>query len=73
MIVPLSPQVIRVTFPAPLLIRIRIKALRITRISNMRNNRSSIFPVVDVIPIHTMEERVIFDTLCAAGDISEAF
>jgi hypothetical protein len=73
MVIPLPPQVIRVMLPALLLIRVYIKALRITWIPYGRDNRASIFPVIAILPIHSLEEWVVFDTLCAARDISQTF
>jgi hypothetical protein len=52
--------------PALLLIRIHIEALRIARIPYRRDNRASIFPVIAILPIHTLEEWVVFDALCTA-------
>jgi hypothetical protein len=66
MVIPLPLQVIRVVLPSLLLIRIHIKALRIPRIPYGRDYRASIFPVIAILPIHTLEEWVVFDALCTA-------
>jgi hypothetical protein len=70
MVIPLPLQVIRVMLPSLLLIRIHIKALRIPRIPYRRDYRASIFPVITILPIHTLEEWVVFDALCTARDVA---
>ena len=66
MVVPLLPHIVRVMLSSLLLVRIRIKALRITRIPQRWDDGASIFPEIGFLPIYAFEERVILDPLCTA-------
>lgn len=55
-----------------LLIWIDIEAPRIAMIPDRRNNRPTKAPVIDIIPIDALEERVRFNARCAAADVAQA-
>jgi len=65
-VIPLLSHIIRVMLSSLLLVRVRVKTLRITRIPERRDDRASIFPEIGFLPIYAFEERVVLDALCAA-------
>lgn len=66
----LLPQVLRVFAMSDVLFRIDIKALGVSWKSDGGNDGTSVFPVVDSVPVNALEEGMCFDARCAALDVS---
>lgn len=62
-----------ILFPPRFLIRINIEALRIPWVPHMRNNRSSIFAIIDIFPIDAIEEWMVFYALRTTLYVSQTF
>lgn len=66
----LFPQLFRV-LPVPyVLFGIDIEALGVARKSNRWDDGTSVFPVVDSVPVDALEEGMRFDTRCATLNVS---
>jgi hypothetical protein len=69
LIPPLS-HLFSILLPILLLVRICIETLRVTLIAQWGYDRAAVFTAVDVVPANATKERMTFDSICTAADVS---
>jgi len=61
-----------IRLPLPIVLGVHVKALSITRISDVRLNGGPDLAMIERLPVDAMEERMGFDLLGTAANVSQS-